>query len=257
MSKQPFSIVLYFLLSVPMLAYGDNKLPSFKDCLDCPEMVRLPGGKFWMGSISGDPKVEDNEKPRHEVKVRHFAIGKFEVTQAQWLEITGDNPSKNFGCANCPVEQVSFHDVQTFIKKINAKTGKHYRLPTEAEWEYACRADIDLNTFCGGDNGQAVAWNMDNSDFTTHSVGQKQANGFGLYDMSGNVWEWTQDCWHENYLGAPVDGSAWLISEHANCNRVSRGGSWFNLDLDVRSASRYVYEPSYRFEIQGFRLAHD
>jgi len=234
-----------------------KKPPFFKDCPDCPEMVRLPGGKFWMGSMSGDPKVEDNEKPRHEVKVRPFAIGKFEVIQAQWLVITGDNPSKNFGCANCPVEQVSFDDVQIFIQKLNVKTGKHYRLPTEAEWEYACRAGVDLNKYCGGDNGGAVAWNMDNSDFTTHLVGQKQANGFGLYDMSGNVWEWTQDCWHDNFQGAPVDGSAWLAAGQANCDRVGRGGSRFNLDWDVRSSSRYGYASSYRLEIQGFRLAHD
>jgi len=153
--------------------------------------------------------------------------------------------------------QVSFDDVQIFIQKLNVKTGKHYRLPTEAEWEYACRAGVDLNKYCGGDNGGAVAWNMDNSDFTTHLVGQKQANGFGLYDMSGNVWEWTQDCWHDNFQGAPVDGSAWLAAGQANCDRVGRGGSRFNLDWDARSSSRYGYASSYRLEIQGFRLAHD
>ena len=162
----------------------------FKDCTDCPEMVVVPAGSFDMGSNN-----DTNEKPVHRVTInRAFAIGKTEVTQGQWKAIMGNNPSKFVECGdNCPVEQVSWDDAQAFIEKLNTKTGKKYRLPSEAEWEYACRAG-GQHEYCGGNNLDSIAWYgalakpAGNSNKTTNPVAAKQANAFGLYDMSGNVW---------------------------------------------------------------------
>lgn len=192
------------------------------------QMVALPGGSFQMGCGPNDGECNYDEKPRHAVTVRPFAIGQTEVTQGQWKAVMGAPPPelhfKQCG-DDCPVAPVSWDDAQAFIAKLNRMTGKHYRLPTEAEWEYACRAGRD-SLYCGGDGVDAVAWHGGNAGRKTHPVKGKQANGFGLYDMSGNVWEWVQDCYHENYQGAPADGSAW---EEANgCaggRRASRGGS--------------------------------
>jgi formylglycine-generating enzyme required for sulfatase activity len=149
------------------------------------------------------------------------------------------------------VENVSWDDIQLFIQKLNALTGKTYRLPSEAEWEYACRAGKD-SPYCGGDHLYSVAWYGDNSESTTHPVGRKQANAFGLYDMSGNVWEWVQDWKHENYNGAPTDGSAW---EGGGKYRVLRGGSWNYDSQNLRAANRYDDGPSEWSNLSGFRLA--
>ena len=223
----------------------------FRDCADCPEMVVIPAGSFDMGS-NNDP----NEKPVHRVTIsRTFAMGKTEVTQGQWKEIMGDNPSKYTGCGdNCPVDQVSWNDAQAFIQKLNAKTGKQYRLPTEAEWEYACRAG-GQQEYCGGDNPDSISWYgalakpAGNSGKTTNPVATKQANAFGLYDMSGNVWEWVEDSYHDDYNGAPADGSAW---QGDGALRVPRGGSWSYLQ---RAAKRGGSEPAFRYSTIGFRLA--
>ena len=225
---------------------------SFKDCDDCPEMVVIPAGSFDMGSNDG----ADNEKPVHRVTfAKGFAMGKTEVTQGQWKAIMGDNPSKHAGCGdNCPVEMVSWKDAQTFIRKLNDKTGKQYRLPSEAEWEYACRAG-GAHLYCGSDNPDSAGWYggmatpAGNSGKTTNPVATKQANAFGLYDMSGNVWEWVEDSYHENYDGAPTDGSAW---QGDGALRVPRGGGWSYLQ---RAAKRGGSEPTYRFGTIGFRLA--
>jgi len=222
-----------------------------KDCNDCPELVVVPPGSFDMGS-----NVEPNEAPVHRVTInRAFAIGKTEVTQAQWKSIMGSNPSKFTGCGdNCPVEQVSWDDIQEFIEKLNAKTGKEYRLPSEAEWEYACRAG-GQHKFCGSDDLDSIGWYgglanpAGNSGPTTNPVAAKQANAFGLYDMSGNVWEWVEDVYHENYDGAPADGSAW---EGESLLHVPRGGSWSYLQP---ASKRGGSEPDYRFSTIGFRLA--
>lgn len=231
-----------------------SRLPGEKDCNDCPEMVTLPAGSFSMGANNG----ESDEKPTHNVSVAAFAMGKYEVTQGQWKAVMGSNPSQFKNCGdNCPVENVSWDDAQAFIQKLNAKTGKQYRLPSEAEWEYACRAGAQQE-YCGSDNIDAVAWYgayadpVGNSAKTTNRVGQKQANAWGLYDMSGNVWEWVEDRYHDNYNGAPTDGSAW---QGDSANRVLRGGSWDSVPQNARAAIRNGFKAALRVNYIGFRLA--
>lgn len=185
---------------------------SFKPSSPAPVMIPIPGKKY--------------------------ELGKYEVTQAEWKAVMGNNPSKFNNCGDsCPVEQVNWDDVQTFIQKLNTLTGNKYRLPTEGEWEGACLGEKQTE-YCGSDDVDSVAWYADNSDGTTHPVGQKQPNGYGLYDMSGNVSELTSDC------------------NNGDCEyHLVRGGSWlFILDsMDVTSHS--VINPTARFEGTGFRLA--
>jgi formylglycine-generating enzyme required for sulfatase activity len=227
----------------------------FRDCQDCPEMIVIPTGSFEMGSNSG----EAIEKPVHRVTInRSFALGKTEVTQGQWKAIMGNNPSKFSSCGDtCPVEQVSWNDAQEFIQKLNLKTGKQYRLPSEAEWEYACRAGGE-NIYCGSDNLDSVGWygasaNQPGNAGRTNPVGLKQANAFGLYDMSGNVWEWVEDSYHDNYNGAPTDGSAWSGD---GAKRALRGGSWGFGFQEARAALRGYNVPTNRSSTDlGFRLA--
>jgi formylglycine-generating enzyme required for sulfatase activity len=217
------------------------------------EMVNIDAGSFTMGCQSGrDSSCESDESPAHTVSLSSFELGKTEVTQGQWKAVMGKNPSNFSSCGDtCPVEQVSWDDVQTFIQKLNAQTGKNYRLPSEAEWEYACRAGQSSN-YCGGDNVDSVAWHGGNSDSKTHPVGGKQANAWGLYDMSGNVYEWVQDWYHSSYKGAPSDGSAW---EDSGTYRVLRGGSWNNIPQYSRAAFRNYGTPAERSDFIGFRLA--
>jgi formylglycine-generating enzyme required for sulfatase activity len=169
---------------------------------------------------------------------KNYEIGKYEVTQAQWRSVMDGNPSKFGKCGdNCPVEKVSWDDVQSYIQILNAKTGRQYRLPTEEEWEFACYGGIQ-STYCGGNDVDKVAWTEDKGNEQTHQVGQKQANGYGLYDMSGNVMEWTNDCWE------------------GNCSlRVFRGGSWLNSPRDARVSYRIMFITSIRNSSGGFRLA--
>ena len=171
------------------------------------QMVRVPGGTFTMGCTREQSDCDDDEKPAHQVQVRDFEIGKYEVTQELWEAVMGTNPSNFSGCAQCPVEQVSWDDIQEFLRKLNAGGGR-YRLPSEAEWEYAARGGVQSRgyQYAGGNSPGAVAWYEDNSGSRTHRVGQKQANELGLHDLSGNVWEWVQDCWNGSYQGAPSDG---------------------------------------------------
>ena len=224
----------------------------FKDCSDCPEMVVIPAGSFDMGSNS-----EPNEMPVHQVTIKKaFAMSKTEVTQGQWKALMdNNNPSKFNTCGdNCPVEQVSWDDAQIFIEKLNAKTGKKYRLPSEAEWEYACRAG-GKHEYCGSDNLDSIAWfgglaqPAGNSGKSTNPVATKQVNAFGLYDMSGNVWEWVEDVYHPNYNDAPADGSA---RQGDSLLRVPRGGSWSFLQ---RAAKRSGSESDFRYGTIGLRLA--
>jgi formylglycine-generating enzyme required for sulfatase activity len=219
----------------------------FKDCDDCPEMVVIPAGSFEMG---GTLPIET---PRHRVTLRAFSMGRTEVTQGQWRSIMGTSPSKFSACGDtCPVETVSWADAQAFVKKLSAKTGKQYRLSSEAEWEYACRAG-GQDKYCGSGRVNDVGWYDANSGGSTRPVGGKQANAWGLHDMSGNVWEWTEDCWKENYNGAPTDGSAWTTG---NCSqRVLRGGSWGNDPQDLRAADRGRDSTAIRNDYLGFRVA--
>jgi formylglycine-generating enzyme required for sulfatase activity len=222
----------------------------FKDCSDCPEMVVIPAGSFEMGGAFAD------EEPVHRVTLKGFALGRTEVTQGQWKSLMGNNPSKFSGffsgCDDCPVEQVNWGMVKAFIQSLNAKTGKTYRLPSEAEWEYACRAG-GTQTYCGGENVDSVAWYGGNSGSKTHAVAGKQPNAWGLYDMSGNVWEWAEDCWNRTYKGAPSDGSAWI---NGSCKwRVLRGGSWNNEPPNARSAERNQASAELGGHNLGFRPA--
>jgi formylglycine-generating enzyme required for sulfatase activity len=221
----------------------------FKDCAECAEMVVIPAGSFDMG---------DNGST-HRVALKAFAMGKTEVTQAQWQAVMGGNPSLLRFCgSDCPVENISWDDAQAFVQKLSAKTGKSYRLPSEAEWEYACRAGA-RQEYCGSDSLGAVAWYgafatpAGSSDKSSQRVGTKPANAFGLHDMTGNVWELIQDCWNPTFAGAPVDGSAWNTG--ACGQRLLRGGSW-NLDASyARAAYRGRLSTWNRNNNSGLRLA--
>ncbi|OGS75521.1 MAG: hypothetical protein A2Z94_00920 [Gallionellales bacterium GWA2_55_18] len=237
------------VLSRTLNAAGQQRLHEERAQLDAEGMVMIPAGSFEMGASNGD----NDEKPVHRVDVKPFAMGKYEVTQKEWREVMGSDPPEfGFkGCDTCPVESVSWNDIQEFIRKLNARTGKQYRLPTEAEWEYACRAG-GRHTYCGSDDIDAVAWQIRNSKEKTHPVGQKQANAWGLYDMSGNVWEWVEDSYHDSYNGAPTDGTAW---QGDGAKRVLRGGAWFSLSNNARAAIRSRNVPANRYYMYGFRLA--
>lgn len=230
---------------------------TFRDCQDvhCPVMVVLPAGQFVMGSHE-----RENEKPSRRVNVKQsFAIGKYEVTQAQWQAIMGQNPSQFSGCSDCPVERVSWNDVQQYVQKLSEKTGKQYRLPTEAEWEYACKAGHPQHTYCGGDNPDALGWHFNNSktwamgDRSPQSVGKKTPNAWGLHDMSGNVLEWVADPYHHNYVGAPTDARAWT-SDGDGHTRLLRGGSWSGLPIEMRATGRSINSPTVRDNAVGLRL---
>ena len=194
-------------------------------------MAIIPPGDFYMGS-----NLYSDEKPIHRVTIsRAFAMGKTEITQGEWKAVMGNNPSHFANCGdNCPVDSVSWDDIQVFIQKLNVMTGKQYRLPTEAEWEYACYGG-SRSKYCGSDNVDDVAWYDENGGKTTHPVGQKQANAFGLFDMSGNVFEWVEDSYHNNYNGAPNDGSAWLGD---GANGVMRGTAWSTHQNGARTTFR-------------------
>jgi formylglycine-generating enzyme required for sulfatase activity/serine/threonine protein kinase len=218
-------------------------------CPYCPAMVQIPAGEFMMGSNDGD----SDEKPVHRVSVKAFAIGKHEVTQGQWRAVMGGNPSGFPDCGDdCPVERVSWHDAQDYIAKLNAKTGGRYRLPTEAEWEYACRAG-GTQEYCGSGDPDAAAWHSGNSGGKTHPAGGKRANAWGLHDMSGNVWEWTCSA----YTAGGYDGSEKTCTNDASARRATRGGSWNHGPRDVRSANRNWVDPARRDDTLGFRLAQD
>ncbi len=206
---------------------------SFSDCPECPEMVVIPAGDFEMGAADG----ETDEKPAHVVRIgQPFSLARTEVTQAQWRAVMGVNPSQFSNCGDtCPVEKINWNDVQEYLRKLSEKTGKTYRLPSEAEWEYACRAG-GRDGYCGGENVAAVAWFTGNSKKSVQTVAGKKGNAWGLHDMSGNLWEWVEDCWNESYANAPTDGSAW---KSGSCGeRVLRGGSWNNAPKSLRSTNR-------------------
>jgi formylglycine-generating enzyme required for sulfatase activity/serine/threonine protein kinase len=225
------------------------------------EFVLIPSGTFMMGSPANEAEQNDDEK-QHKVTIsKQFYMGKYEVTQAEWKAVMGNNPSNFKNCPKCPVERVSWEDVQEFIKKLNAKGEGTYRLPTEAEWEYAARAGT-TTAFAFGEslssnqanfNGNNPYGNATNGNATkgeTTPVGSYYANAFGLYDMHGNVWEWCND-WYGEYPNSAVTDPT---GPSSGSNRVDRGGGWFNSDRDLRSANRGGDSPSYRYDNLGFRL---
>ena len=219
------------------------------------EMVRVEAGTFAMGATPEMKEPFNWEKPVHQVTLTNdYYIGKYEVTQALWKAVMGKNPSK-FKGDNLPVEQVSWNDCQEFLSKLNSITGKTFRLPTEAEWEYAARGGKKRRgyQYSGSSNLSDVAWywvNSVNSDSKTHAVGSKQANELGIYDMSGNVGEWCQD-WYGFYSSSSQLNPTGATS---GSNRVSRGGSWNNGTRLCRSSYRDCNSPDYRDDYLGFRL---
>jgi formylglycine-generating enzyme required for sulfatase activity len=240
------------------------------------EMVFVKGGPFSMGCTTEQrDDCSDDEKPAHQVLVSAFFIGKYEVTQKQWIEIMGDNPSYFDGCDDCPVESVSWHDVQEFIKRLNQKTGRKYRLPTESEWEYAARggASIDSSTatkYAGSNNIEDVAWYRDNSESYSkieiiagnvqriihkpkHVAGKKLPNRLGIYDLSGNVSEWCSD-FYDRY---PQSSQTNPQGPSTGTYRVIRGGSWYEGYKNCRVTNRNKKEPSSSAYNIGFRLALD
>ena len=228
---------------------------AFTDPVTGMEMIFVKGGCFQMGDTVGGGDAD--EKPVHEVCVSDFYIGKYEVTQGQWQKIMGNNPSHFSSCGdNCPVEQVSWNDTQEYIRKLSSQSVKSYRLPTEAEWEYAARSGGKNEKWAGTGSESSLgdyAWYNANSGSKTHPVGQKQPNGLGLHDMTGNVWEWCNDWYGDKYYSqsdrdnpqGPSSGSS----------RVIRGGSWGAIAARARAALRDWIGPGARGSDLGFRLA--
>ncbi|MDR1242622.1 MAG: formylglycine-generating enzyme family protein [Deltaproteobacteria bacterium] len=219
------------------------------------EFILIPSGSFTMGSDENFAKASDDEKPQHRVSIsKPFYLGKYEVTQAQWEAVMGNNPS-NFKGGNNPVEQVSWDDAQEFIRRLNRQEGhSRYRLPTEAEWEYAARAG-SAGVYSFGDDAaqlETYAWYGERNSGATHPVGRKQPDARGLHDMYGNVWEWVQDWFAEEYYS--YSPSVDPAGPASGSQRVIRGGGWNNSASNCRSAYRYYYPPDGSAILLGFRL---
>ena len=249
---------------VPTHADGDE----FRDCPSCPEMVAIPAGTFRMGSGPDDDEALDRERPRHRVRVGRFALGRYEVTRREYrafAEATGaDDSWRDPGFAQDdrhPVVNVSWRDARAYVQWLSRETGERYRLPSEAEWEYAARGGTTTrrhwgdssSSQCGYANGTVAS--CDDGMERTAPVGSYAPNAFGLSDVLGNVWEWTDDCWHADYAGEPPDdGRAWTRA--GDCGRrVLRGGSWYNLPRSLRSAARPWNLAGTRDAFTGFRVA--
>lgn len=221
-------------------------------------MVLVEGGTFTMGCTPEQSKYcIIDEQPAHQVKLSSFYISKFEVTQEQYEAVMDSNPSTFENCPRCPVETISWSDARAFINKLNTQTGKNYRLPTEAEWEYAARGGNKSKgyVFSGSNDVDEVAWLNDNSERKTHPVGLKKPNELGLYDMSGNVWEWCHDYYGPQYYkNSPLENPKGEITGQY---RILRGGSWFHGVRDCRVSIRGYKEPTSGGYRRGFRLAKD
>jgi formylglycine-generating enzyme required for sulfatase activity len=288
--------VLAILLAIAMVSFGSrvDAQPQvdreFRECRDCPVMVGIPAGKFVMGSPKSEPGRFNSEEPQHLVLIKAFGIGKYDVTTAEFVDFlksTGYRPapcnrilelqwrSPSHGLElqppNWPAVCLSWQDAQAFIRWLNVKVHKArpglpagpgpYRLPTEAEWEYAARAGTETARWWGENVGRNNA-NCNGcgsvaDDRLLAPVDSFRPNPFGIYGMLGNAWQWTEDCWHPNYLHAPTDGSAWI---EGHCTKhVIRGGSWNSLPALVRSASRSFStgEDDDYSSLTGFRVARD
>ena len=278
---QPKSFLAHFAF-MPMTAFTVDRIADTAQCFTEPleglgkalplDMVLVPGGSFEMGSPDSEPERQDTEGPQHPVSLPSFFMGRYPVTQAQWRAVCALNqigielpaePSR-FKGDNRPVERVSWYEAVEFCKRLSEATERPYTLPTESQWEYACRANTttpfafgktltteivnyDGNyTYNGGPKGECREETTDVNAFDV-------ANAFGLYDMHGNVDEWCEDHWHSNYEDAPTDGSAWLTDDE-NASRVIRGGSWSDFPWYCRSATRLYHTPDDRFNGFGFRV---
>ncbi len=237
------------------------------------EMVLIPSGEFLMGSPETELERRNSESPQHLVKVSTFLMGQYPVTQEQWRIVAGwkrikknlkPDPARFKGDRN-PVERVSWEDATEFCARLSAKTGRFYSLPSEAEWEYACRA----GTTTPFHFGETITTDLANYDASsiygegiqgeyrqkTTPVGSFPANEFGLYDMHGNVWEWCEDQWHDSYESAPTDGSAWIgKNAKSQSEKVLRGGSWFDISRLCRSAYRLSFSADFDYDSNGFRV---
>ena len=236
-----------------------------KDCDVCPELVVIPAGRFTMGSPESEWGRSSDEGPQHEVRIRSFLMGRTTVTQGQWKAVMGRNPSYFKNCGDdCPVENVTWNEAQEYIHQLGQRSGKTYRLPSEAEWEYAARAGTTTPFYTGQTITTDQATVNGNGTYNgsakgvyreiTTKVGSFAPNAFGLSDMAGNVWQWVEDIGHDDYRGAPDDGSAWLMGGDS-ARRVLRGGSWYDYPQIARSAIRYWDAPGGRSSGTGFRIA--
>ncbi|MGA2257306.1 MAG: formylglycine-generating enzyme family protein [Thermoguttaceae bacterium] len=222
------------------------------------EMVRIPAGEFMMGSPSADKDARDEEKPQHRVRItKPYYLGTYLVTQEQWQAVMGNNPS-HFTGPNSPVEEVSWDDCQQFLGKLNAKSrpgGGKFQLPSEAQWEYACRAG-SKTAYSFGDDESGLgeySWYMANANDKSQPVGQKKPNAFGLYDVHGNVGEWCQDWYGDGYYAnSTADDPS---GPTTGLTRVNRGGGWDRPARYCRSAFRSYYVPGFRLDFVGFRVA--
>src|SRR5579863_375836 len=241
---------------------AEQRLPGelFRDCADCPELVIAPSGEFDMGSTQ-----KPSEQPVHHISIaKNFALGRREVTFAEWDKCVTQAgckfspPDQGWGRGNRPVTNVSWDDTQEFLVWLSNTTGKSYRLPTEAEWEYAARGGSTTPYWWGKEIGTGHAQCAEcgaNDSGKTEPVGSFRPNAFGLYDTAGNAAEWVQDCWNPTYRAAPNDGSPWTSGD---CSlRVLRGGSFADKASAVRSSARFRYDQGVRYYANGFRIARD
>ncbi len=223
------------------------------------ELVYIPGGSFMMGSPDTEEGRQVNERPQHQVTLQPFYMSKYPITQRQYQEIMGENPS-NFKGDNLPVETVSWNDATNFCTQLSARTEGTYGLPSESQWEYACRAGTTTPYYFGESITTELANYFGSSDTppgenraTTTEVGIFPPNAFGLYDMHGNVFEWCQDDWHDSYDGAPSDGSAWKTEGQF---KMARGGTWYINASSCRSATRNYINADIQSEYVGFRVVY-
>lgn len=258
----------YLIVMPPKTIPIQSATEQLKVAVIEPEMVHIPPGKFLMGSPGTELGRGSDESPQHEVTITYaFEISKYEVTFEEYdafAQATNHKlPSDSgWGRGKRPVINVTFHDAQEYVQWFSKQTGKKYRLPTEAEWEYAARAGTQTRywwgDYIGYNNANCNGCSSEWGGKQTAPVGLFKANAFGLYDTAGNVWEWTQDCWHDHYDNAPTDGSVWLEKDHGNCTRrVARGGSWLNDPRLLRSADRLRLSAGDALNGLGFRIARD
>ncbi len=240
---------------------------TFRDCAHCPAMVVVPAGRFTMGATKAtDDEAKRYEGPTHTVTLPRFAIGQYEVTFAEYDDCVAANGcahrpnDRGWGRSRRPAINVSWDDAMQYVRWLAKTTGKAYRLPSEAEWEYAARAGTKTPYWwgkdVGGDRANCLVCGGEWGGTATAPVGSFKPNAFGLFDVHGNAQEWVADCWHDGYAGAPADGRAWV--KDGNCKlRILRGGSWLSLARSLRVSHREGYDPTFRYASNGFRVARD
>ena len=265
------TISIIFLTILLLSCTGDNNSQTenhsvgrvIKDPPYSMEMVYIPAGTFIMGADNS----ADDEDPAHEVRLDDFYIGKYVVTQKQWQDVMGNNPSEPVG-DDYPVVNVSWEDAQAFVKKLSKDTGETYRLPTEAEWEYACRAGSTTKFFFGDDTTKLVdyGWCKRNSDGKLHPVGQRKPNAWGLYDMVGNTWEWCEDWWDPEYYARsprknPLNNEPYLYTSPSSGDQftvhVARSGAYGHPPSAHESAHRHGSRPGTKRPMIGFRCVRE